>query len=88
MNTNNSEQAALNSDTSPRLRVKWLIREEQIDQIVNLESAKSLLPFGVYLVIVDGLTIWNYKELLELIGKKFSNNDFIDVMIVRGDPGG
>jgi hypothetical protein len=88
MNVSKPDQAALNSHNFPRLKVKWLIGEEQLDQVIDLDHAKLLLPFGVHLIIVDGFVIPTYKELLELAEKKFNNNDYIEVLIVRAVAGG
>jgi hypothetical protein len=88
LNISKPDQAALNSHGSPRLKVKWLVGEEQLDQVIDLDNAKLLLPFGVHLIIVDGSIIPTYKELLELVEKNFNNYGFIEVLVVRAVAGG
>jgi len=73
----------------PRLRVKWGNRREKI---IDLEQAKSLLPFDshtVPLVAVDGYLIYSYDELVRLVSQeRYKGKGLLELRVITPVGGG
>ena len=70
----------------PRLKVRW---SGHVDRDIDLEQAKSFLPFEAYWIAIDGRMVYSYDELVQVASQDgVRDRDFLEVAVLIPAGGG
>jgi hypothetical protein len=73
----------------PKIKLKLLPADYPAEEVFELDQAKSRLNFEGGLILVDGLRVQSYEELVRLVaGREYRDREVIEVVGIMPIAGG